>query len=727
MNFSFRPLVSYAAHTKKRCFDLVRRIRDRGINEVFDGFLLHAVRQRDLAIGYAIDLPGDIFCAGFQSVYSTGFSFATQMGYRIVSVEGEPFAGNMTWSLVAKDSPAYTSAFGIRLVGPSGYVSTSGKEWGAAFGVTVMLDQPIADKQLTYCTVSTGGGYGPDNPFADIHIFRIKPSPAVASALTSTSPLTGDTPLTPGACRIIHTPVASTGVDAEHQFGEAAISSFYSASVGYIVYFGKEYNEIYGGYNDPNPQIGIARIDIRAAEGEEESCVATTTPLAVFTQDDILLPDVAQNFDWPHPGPFDGAYTFLRLNGDYNTEFPNSYFYRPTFPEPGDSYSWHGYTMFEGLQKTDASPVDYLSVWAEQPSCVAHAGGIDILFTFVTEREPGFVSATFLYSSIGGVPAPYEITMDVPESLSRYNHTATYLLRVGNDGGKQIHAIERLTYSIHNPETRDVGRAVYAPLFSFLEVIEEVERTVFVCLRSATSPGVMAGAGGGWFRGVATQVGDVSLRIIDGDGNNIAADIGDNYPVFYPAQYAVPTPDAKAGYTYSKPDCRYGYGSYSARSTNDKVVRPSPVCMYAQGMIAVIVAPNAGFLNEEQIAKLVVVRTSDGSFVAESEFEMPFVVRQLSDSYDLTQWSVSCIEQGALDEDGVLTKHAKLLISEVTKGNPSTMYVADDLETLRLVGVWGNIGSDYIRGPLYYIGSPVAPAIVGKTTLRSFLGGAPVA
>lgn len=716
----FRPLVDYALHTKKRCADLANSLRGNGVlRQVYDGFLLQVSKRGKTVVADVLDLPGDLYVAGLQSVSDgASVSYFCRAGYRLQSVAGEAQAGNMTWPLFTEQRPMYSSALALAWVGPQGYVSASGKAWSAPFGVGTMLDLPTGGDYLTYTHISRVGLTG---PYDDAHIVRIKPAPISTEQALDNTALSDESPLSAGAWRVLHVPVTASGVSADHLYGDAATASFYDSNTGYLVYFGKRNDSINGGYNDPNPQIGVARVTVRDAEGDETSCVATASTLAVFTQDDLLAEDAPQSYAWVHPGPFGGAYTFVRINGDYHPNFPDSYYRHVTYPEPGDSYSPDCYAMFEGLQKTSSQAVNFPAYWAEQPACVAHAEGVDVLFTLVTERTVALVSVTFSYSPPGGGSA-YEVTLDVPEGWSRYNHTATYLVRFGADGSKTPRAIYRSTYAVHDPAHRHARRAVYAPVLSALVRDGDSEQSLFACVCAASSPGYMNGGGISWWRGVATQADDVTLEIIHGDGRSLSAELGEYYPVFYPCDGAVSTPTTT--YSYSKTGVRYGYGSYTARSPRGHAVRPAPVCLYAPGMIAVIAAPKAGFLAASQTATLLVVRTDDGSLVAAAEFELPFVVEQLtSTAYNLTQWSVTCIEQGAVDEHGNLTRYAKLLFTEAVKDNPSALYRADDLATLKQIGIWGSPGSLYVRGAAYYLGTPLAPAHVGQRTGRSFLAG----
>ncbi|WP_322979109.1 hypothetical protein [Pseudomonas sp. C11] len=723
MKLVFRPLVDFAISTKKRCYDLAQSIRINGVlRQVYDGFLLLVSRRGSSAVADVIDMPGDLFVAALHSVTDDGsLAFSCRPGYRLVSVDGQAYPGNMTWPLVTERSPMYSAAFGLKLIGPKGYVSASGKAWGQPFGWGAMLDLPAGLRQLTFTHLSKRGG-GDGDPFVDVHVLRIKPAAPTVDTDFDLSPITGDQPTTVGAWRIAHVPLEATGVAPDHRFGEAAIASFYDSANGYLVYFGMPYSPVNGGYNDPMPQIAVAKLSVRDALPEEASCVLTASSLATFGVGDFLAEDAPQDFTWNHPGPFSGSYARLHLNGDFNTEFPDSQVYDDPTPEPGARYQFSAFGMFEGLQKTSSTPIAYPSFWAEQPACVAHAGGVDVLFTAVTDRPVALVSATYLYSPFDASPSS-EITMEVPELLSRYNHTVTYLVRFADDGSKTVRAIYRSTYAVHDPALRNEKRAIYAPVLTDVVRLGEVEQTLFVCVRAASSPAVMNGGGRSWFRGVATQADDVTLEIILGDGSSRSADLGNLYPVFYPSSGAVSTPTANPGYSYSKPDCRFGYGSYTARYPNRNVVRPAPVCWYAPGMLAVVVAPKAGFLNVDQVARLAVVRVSDGALVALSAFELPFTVEQLTGTYNLTQWSVTCVEQGAVDEDGNLTRFAKLLLTEAVKGNPSFLYRVDDLQTLRTIGIWGTPGGFYDRGPVYYLGSPIAPARVGRSTGRSFLSG----
>ncbi|WP_447593516.1 hypothetical protein [Aquipseudomonas campi] len=727
MNLVFRPLVEYAIHTKRRCVDMANSIRGNGIlRRVFDGFLIQVSRRGGTAIADVLDLPGDFFVAGLHTVADDGtLAFSCRPGYRLVSVAGEVCPGNMTWALLTSQTPMYANAFGVEWVGPKGYVSSIGKPW-KAFGWNAMSSLPAGGRYLTYTNISRDTG-SELAPFIDVHVLRIKPSPPVTDLPFDQTEVVGDSPTMASQWRVLHVPLSVTGVQEDHRFGEAASCSFYG-DTGYLAYAGRPHRVVNAGYDDESPVLGVARIDVRGADGSSPAASVIAAPLAVLTVADLLPEDSPEDLHWVHPGPFDGTYTFLRLNGDFNPDFATSRALISTNPEPGYSYNRAAFAMFEGLQKTDVWPLRYPAYWAEQPASVAGDGWFDVLHTVVTERPVAMVSATFLYAPRDGSPA-FDITMDIPEDWARYNHTVTQLVRFGSDGSKTVTPIYRSTYAVHDPALRNSKRGVYAPVLSTrIESSEGVEQSLFVCIRSVSSPGVLEFAPGAkaWWRGVAPQVNDVTLEIILGDGTNHSADLGDNYPVFYASNSSIPTPNLNAPAMYSKPGCVFGYGSDTSRYPSRNVVKPAPVCLYAPGMLAVVAAPKAGFVSAEQVARLVVIRISDGSLVAESEFELPFVANQLPDgTYDLTQWSVSCVEQGAIDSDGVLTRYAKLLLTEAVRGNPSVVYRADDLTTLRTIGVWGAPGSNYARGAVYYLGSSLAPAKAGRSG-RSFISGTQV-
>ena len=84
------------------------------------------------------------------------------------------------------------------------------------------------------------------------------------------------------------------------------------------------------------------------------------------------------------------------------------------------------------------------------------------------------------------------------------------------------------------------------------------------------------------------------------------------------------------------------------------------------------------------------------------------------------------MERGEVNDEGGLTRYARLLFTEQMHHGPSFLYTATDLESLNAVTVWGVDWGPHMTGPAYYLGSALAPAKVGRSTGRTFLKGKPV-
>lgn len=735
MIFLFRPAVEYAMHTKKRCFDLARSLRGKVVHQVFDGFLLRITRRKDHTIAHVLDTPGDFFVAGFEAMFSTADGDVItnvlngRMGYYLRSREGEPYAGNMTYALVKTDEVSYANFLESSFNAPSKYLSASGRA-AESFYSSRMYSLPSSGAYSAYVV---GGADSLELPTSDFYVFRLFPYGA-----TNTSFWNQQQPseIEPGLLdwRVLH-------ISANDLLGPQSspylrdndlVASVYSNTNVYVV-AKREYGYIstpetgFVGWQPEGALLRAGRVDVSVVgEGDEVQTVANIVSLGEFTVSDLFPEDQPQVTSWEKSELAD-FFTLISINSDHSPFSDDAtYVTSPQFSgEIGPSLS---FGMVQNIDTTTSGDIDAYN--NPRMSCVGLSVGVDFLFTVQSSRRLADMNCTWRY--LNTELEPVDVALDYPEVASdaigdnSLNHTALYLVRFLNDGSKITRCLHRQTYAVHDPQYRDSRRVQYIPVMNTLLTDGETEQSCFFCVRSDSPKYV--GSDGFIYNAIAPAANESALVMVFGDGSIVEAQLGSLYPVFYPiTKNRVPEPTTD---TLDGVSRRVGYGWYSDYQLFVNVARFNkvpvvPVCLYAPDMAAVIAAPQAGYSNASQVAKLVVFRISDGSVVAESEFELPFVV----DGYipeQLTQWNVTCVEQGTVDEEGNLTRYAKLLLSEVVFGNPSVLYRADDLTTLHTIGVWGDIGQTYLRGPVYYIGSALAPVTIGKSTFRSFLTGNPV-
>ena len=143
-------------------------------------------------------------------------------------------------------------------------------------------------------------------------------------------------------------------------------------------------------------------------------------------------------------------------------------------------------------------------------------------------------------------------------------------------------------------------------------------------------------------------------------------------------------------------------------------------CVYAPGILAVVVCPEADFALPTQRRYLALVSATTGVLIQVS-------AEPICDQDVWYGVSLSCYEQGTVDDEGALTQHGRLLVS-VWRPYVAALDVAPpDPATL---GVWVTADAGETLVPLYqlatnsamapvqratYLGSPLLPAAIGET------------
>lgn len=483
--------------------------------------------------------------------------------------------------------------------------------------------------------------------------------------------------------------------------------------------------------------LAVGRVDLTPGETQEDPPTGVVTLLGRMSGRDLLAEDAPQFLHDIELPPGETSYRITGLHGDYNpvvaaaaTEENGGWGADLRVSPVGDSAEQTSFTHDLFIDANWAGVYAFVP-----PACVGLSDAVDVLFVGQSSRQVAPVSA-----SVRLLPSDVIVPMDINDlgsigPLRGLNHTYTYLVRFG--AGATVRCIARHTAAVHDPALRNEPLVVFNPVLTYLDTDGAQEQSRFVCLRVQSGPVVNEHTNGtiSWSRVIAPTADGVTVVIISGDGSVVDLDLGSTYPVAYPIRHNRQTPRPAANSAFDSPYRRPGYGwSFGSPLANGGVssqltrMDVATVCEYAPGMVAVIVAPKAGYGSESQTAKLAVFRIADGSKVAESEFDLPFTV--VNDGADArgyaVQWSVTCVERGEVNDEGGLTRYARLLFTEQTHHGPSFMYTATDLKSLNVVTAWGVDWGPHMTGPAYYLGSALAPAKVGRSTGRSFLKGKPV-
>lgn len=199
---------------------------------------------------------------------------------------------------------------------------------------------------------------------------------------------------------------------------------------------------------------------------------------------------------------------------------------------------------------------------------------------------------------------------------------------------------------------------------------------------------------------------DLSFYMLDGAGNKTALDFG----AYYPMLYHVST--SPAGTIPAPTNARTGFGNSAFYDNVPRVGNnaPMPICQFAPGMVAVVVAPSANYTANGQLIRIAVFDVETGDLKALG----PAIAGiQLPATLTLT-----CIEQGTV-VDGELTTYGRLLLSVSTTLTAPTrsdgIFAITDLSKL----TW--VAREPSNIPATYGGNALVPATLGVTANLTFV------
>lgn len=209
------------------------------------------------------------------------------------------------------------------------------------------------------------------------------------------------------------------------------------------------------------------------------------------------------------------------------------------------------------------------------------------------------------------------------------------------------------------------------------------------------------------------QVGSEYVRLSDLDFYLLAPG-GDKTPLalgaYFPALFGINT--SPAGTTPETTGGRFAFGNSALHVDSKRVGNDFPLvhCQFAPGIIAMIVAPVSGYTSGTQILRVALFSVATGAMLVLSPALLGV---QLP-----ARMSISCFEQGTVDEAGNLLTYGRLVIGVSTT---SILPTRNDgwfvLTGLRDIS-W--LAREPSNTSPHYVGNPMVPAEIGVTTKLTF-------
>lgn len=199
---------------------------------------------------------------------------------------------------------------------------------------------------------------------------------------------------------------------------------------------------------------------------------------------------------------------------------------------------------------------------------------------------------------------------------------------------------------------------------------------------------------------------DLSYYMLDGDGNKTALAFGDYYPMLYHVSTGLP------GVFPAPTNARPGFGNASFYDNTPRYGNnaPMPMCQFAPGMAAIVVAPKASYTSNGQLIRIAVFDVLTGDLKALSP---ALAGVQLPATLTLT-----CVEQGTV-ADGELTSYGSLLLSVSTA-------LTNDTRSDGIFAITGLTNLTWVARepsniPAVYGGNALVPATLGVTANLTFV------
>lgn len=199
---------------------------------------------------------------------------------------------------------------------------------------------------------------------------------------------------------------------------------------------------------------------------------------------------------------------------------------------------------------------------------------------------------------------------------------------------------------------------------------------------------------------------DLSFYMLDGAGTKTALDFG----VYYPLLYHVSTGDA--GVFPAPTNARTGFGNSSFYDNNPRYANnaPAPMCQFAPGMVAMVVAPSANYAADIQQIRIAVFDVETGDMKA-----LGSVLAAINLPATIT---LTCVEQGTV-VDGELTSYGRLLMSVSTLLAGPTR--ADGIFAITGLSKLTWVAREPSNVAAVYAGNALVPATLGVTSNLTFV------
>lgn len=182
------------------------------------------------------------------------------------------------------------------------------------------------------------------------------------------------------------------------------------------------------------------------------------------------------------------------------------------------------------------------------------------------------------------------------------------------------------------------------------------------------------------------------------------------FGAYFPALFGINT--SPAGTTPETTGGRVNFGNSALRTAVQRVGSDFPIvhCQFAPGIIAVIVAPVSGYTNGTQLLRVALFSVATGAMLVLSPALLGLALP--------ARLSISCFEQGTVDEDGNLLTYGRLLIGvSTTSALPTRNDGWFTLTGLRDIS-W--LAREPSNTAPHYVGNQLVPAEIGVTTDLSY-------
>lgn len=199
------------------------------------------------------------------------------------------------------------------------------------------------------------------------------------------------------------------------------------------------------------------------------------------------------------------------------------------------------------------------------------------------------------------------------------------------------------------------------------------------------------------------RLADLSFYLLSPTGVKTPLLFGD----YFPALFGISTSPYDA--TYSG---RQNFGNSALRVTLQRVGNDFPLvqCQFAPGIMAVLIAPRSGYANATQIVRVALFSVETGAMLVLSPalFGVALPARM----------SLSCFEQGTVDDDGNLASYGRLLIGVSTTSASPTR--SDGFFTVTGLRDLSWLAREPSNTSPHYVGNSLVPAEIGVTANLTF-------